>query len=536
MENNVSLLFRAATDFITAYKNFLTDTNDPSDTIAALLATMVPDPTSPYEASKEPVIKYSGKSGFLPWFGEFRGSKGITNAVLGLANATDTESLQVDEILDTSFAIDFSLLPGSPLIPQANRVAVLFDERQKIRNTGLRYNLDNVLLLTVADSGRVSDAHFYYDSYVVSQAASGTSLPLIANPDLETVLNPRRNYQTTIEQTINSAFGFFGTFAGIDAQATKISPDSTDKPDFSPLLNTVTDDVVLKFSGDPRILPFADNQIRVGKNAVAQTFLEQFTDSRPRLFDMNEWFVSGDRLLANTFEKRTAVATRIGYEVDVQILLTSKDGKIGSVEGIYDSVTTATAFVGKQPFNAPQPTDAIVGLQGDASGFINLTGVNGSKVQVKLAISSDAVYNNSVGLFVVDDITGVINGIKPGEAGWLDQAFASTVLVFDRGGRVAGRPEYSSQELTTTLNAGVILAAYVVANGTAQTLKAQNPGNTWSPTGLNAYFSIKSANPDGNLDHFSLSGSRFFAEDQWGLGDNDKNDMVFDVLLQQVAA
>lgn len=525
------VLSQAAENFFEAYQNLLADTDDIADTLDALIGTFVDEPSDPYDATLEPVVKYAGKAGATPFFGEWRGDQGLRRAFSGLTEVTTTNSLTVQEILPTSFAIDFSLLPGSPLIPQANRVAVLFEEVHTAVETGLQYRLNTVALLTVADNGKISDVNFYYDSYVPMQAFVG-DVPLIVNPDIDVVLEPRRDFSTTTEETINAGFGFFGTFAGIDAQAKLISPDdSVTKPDFTPLLSTVTDDVVISFAGDPFYLPFADDEIRVGKDAVEQTFLEQFTDSRPRTFDMQEWFVSGDRLLVNTFEQRTAVPTRKGYDVSVEILLTAKDGLIGSVQGLFDSSITTTAFTASDPFPTayvPNADKPVVREQGDAE-FLNLTAFADAPVQVELQVFSEAVYNNSIGVFRVDDITGLIDGLRPGDEGYFEAAFANTVLSFNRGeSGASGSPSVTRQSLSTTVDGGVILAAYIITDGTVESFLEENPGNLLEEGSPTAFFTFTSANSDG-FDHFRLAGNSFQVEDLWGGGDQDFNDMTFAV-------
>lgn len=525
------ILTQAAEDFFAAYQGLLTDTDDIGDTLDALIGTFVDEPTDPYDASLEPFVKYAGKPGATPFFGEFRGDQGLRNAFTGLVQTTNTNSLQVEEILATSFLVDFSLLPGSPLVPQANRVAVLFEEVHTAVETGLQYRLDTVALLTVEDDGKISDVQFYYDSYVPMQAFIG-DVPLIVNPDIDIVLEPRRDVSTTIEETINAGFGFFGTFAGIDAAAKLIPPDdSLTKPDFTPLLSTVTDDVVVSFAGDPAFLPFADDEIRVGKEAVEQTFLEQFSDSRPRTFDMQEWFVSGDRLLANTFEQRTAVPTRQGYDVQVEILLTAKDGLIGSVQGMFDSAITTTAFTASDPFPTsyvPNSEKPVVREQGDAE-FLNLTAFADAPVQVELQVFSEAVYNNSIGVFRVDDITGLIDGLRPGDEGYFEAAFANTVLSFNRGeSGASGSPSVTRQSLSTTVDGGAILAAFIITDGTVESFLEANPGNLREEGSPNAFFTFTSANSDG-FDHFRLAGNSFQVEDLWGGGDQDFNDMTFAV-------
>jgi ketosteroid isomerase-like protein len=527
---NEQILLQAATNFFSAYRNVLTDPDDISDSLELFLDLFVEDPRDPYSASQEALITYSGKPGATPFFGQFRGEQGVRTALTGLTRTTDANSLTVQEVIPTSFRVDFSLLPASPLIPQSNRVAVLLDEVHTVKETGLSYRLDTLALLTVEDNGDISSVDFYYDSYVPLQAFAGV-VPQIVDPDIDVVLDSRRDRTTTAEETIQAAFGFFGTFAGIDEAARLISPnDNVSKPDFTPLLATVTDDVVLKFAGDPLYLPFADNEIRTGKAAVERTFLEQFTDSRPRTFDMQEWFVAGDRLIANTFEQRTAVSTRQGYDVQVEIMLTAKDGLIGSVEGVFDSAITSTAFTGIDLLPTdymPNEDKPVVRQQAD-SEFLNLTAYQAGPVEVSLEVFSDASFNNTIGVFRVDDITGLVDGLRPGDAGYMEAAFSNTVLSFDRGQSSSGNSSVTSQVLPATVDGAVILAAYVITNGTVESFLAANPGNERQAGSPNAFFTFESLNPD-QFDHFRLAGNTIQVEDLWGGGDADFDDINFAV-------
>jgi ketosteroid isomerase-like protein len=112
-------------------------------------------------------------------------------------------------------------------------------------------------------------------------------------------------------------------------------------------------DAAVKFGGDPRVLPFADDKIRTGRKAVIGTFKDQLRDSAPRVFDIEEIYIKGDRFIANTFEARTAVESGRNYEIPVNILFTASrknGGRVSSIEGIFDSTITTTAFTGKYPF------------------------------------------------------------------------------------------------------------------------------------------------------------------------------------------
>ena len=96
-----------------------------------------------------------------------------------------------------------------------------------------------------------------------------------------------------------------------------------------------------------------------------------------------------------------------------------------------------------------------------------------------------------VGFFVVDNITGAIGSLLPGNTGYAAAALGSAHVLFAQGAAVAN---------TTTLDltGGQFLVFYYVPNGTAAQVLANNSTN--SPTGSKvAFFSLPSANPDSAI-------------------------------------
>ena len=72
--------------------------------------------------------------------------------------------------------------------------------------------------------------------------------------------------------------------------------------------------------------------------------------THPRTFNIEEVAVGADRVVANTFEQRTAVETSRGYDIATQIMVTARNRLITSVKGLFDSVITVTALHGVDPF------------------------------------------------------------------------------------------------------------------------------------------------------------------------------------------
>jgi uncharacterized protein YkwD len=134
-------------------------------------------------------------------------------------------------------------------------------------------------------------------------------------------------------------------------------------------------------------------------------------------------------------------------------------------------------------------------------------------------VSAQASYHNYAGLYRVDDASGKIGDLNPGDAGYMTAALQRSKQVnqgveFDRDGISA-----------KNLDGGYIYAPFVVADGTVdRVLNSSDPKTT-----PRVYFNYVAANADG-FDHIkSLGANKFAFEDTWGGGDKDYNDLIFKV-------
>jgi len=137
----------------------------------------------------------------------------------------------------------------------------------------------------------------------------------------------------------------------------------------------------------------------------------------------------------------------------------------------------------------------------------------------------EAAYNNELLRFAVDDSSGSINGLSPGTPGYLAAAFGRAVIVFPSGANA------STADVMVALTGGDLLAFFIVQGASLEALLSGNPGN--EPGGAPiAFFSLDALSPDGN-DHFvgfaNASVSQFAFEDQTNGGDQDYDDVVFNV-------
>jgi hypothetical protein len=144
------------------------------------------------------------------------------------------------------------------------------------------------------------------------------------------------------------------------------------------------------------------------------------------------------------------------------------------------------------------------------------------------------LFNNELAVFKVDDATGAIDGLHPGDTGYLAAAFLRARVIFASGADAStGDVTLNSLPLTGAIQAGDRLALFIVQDNTFANLKASNPGNSFSGT-PKAFFSVNSLNPD-SFDHLRVfhqsegSSTEFGFEDLTSGGDSDFDDIVFTV-------
>jgi hypothetical protein len=167
----------------------------------------------------------------------------------------------------------------------------------------------------------------------------------------------------------------------------------------------------------------------------------------------------------------------------------------------------------------------------DLRGFnINGNGQVDAAVKVVFSeVTSEAMFDNSVGFYIVQNEQGTVidplsgQAINPGDSGYAEAALRQRVPGLDL--------HRNTQSLLTPMNGGVLLAPYIIGDGTVEEFLAENPGNL-PGEGLHAYFAYQGANPD-KADHVRMLGNNQFGfEDRWDGGDKDFNDMIFNLNAQ----
>ncbi|MEQ9548620.1 MAG: DUF4114 domain-containing protein [Coleofasciculus sp. G3-WIS-01] len=186
------------------------------------------------------------------------------------------------------------------------------------------------------------------------------------------------------------------------------------------------------------------------------------------------------------------------------------------------------SFDGNNQDTTPAKNDPILITDGEPE-LIDLQDQNRPVSAHFFNIENNAGFNNSVGFYVVEneqgDVQDTVTGqlISPDEAGYAEAALAQQVV---------GDMNRNTGSLQVELEAGTILAPYIIANGTTEEWLATNPTNQRlgyaDPT---AYFAYLGANPDGK-DHVRLLGeNKFGFEDVFGGGDLDYDDITVQVNL-----
>ena len=140
----------------------------------------------------------------------------------------------------------------------------------------------------------------------------------------------------------------------------------------------------------------------------------------------------------------------------------------------------------------------------------------GRQVQADFLVSRSANYNNFVGFYEIDDLTGTIDGLTPGEQGYREAALSRRVL--EIGLQVE---DNQTANFTNFLTGGSIYAPFIIVNDTPETLTDSSL----------IYFPFLGANND-NRDRV-----RFFEENLFGFEDAmdfDYNDLIVETTLTVV--
>jgi Domain of unknown function (DUF4114) len=163
------------------------------------------------------------------------------------------------------------------------------------------------------------------------------------------------------------------------------------------------------------------------------------------------------------------------------------------------------------PVNTPISTANAPGAQ----PTIDLRDISGVKA-ASVTVGGSSSYDNFIGFYRVDDASGRIDTLNPGDAGYAQAALGRNVILYNK----------TAGNATPSIEGGGILAPYAIANGTPQSFLDRNPTNQGTGNLPHAYFAFIGANPD-KVQHIQLLGdNKFGFEDAFGGGDRDFNDVT----------
>ncbi len=173
------------------------------------------------------------------------------------------------------------------------------------------------------------------------------------------------------------------------------------------------------------------------------------------------------------------------------------------------------------------PPPGVGSLQRDGFEVLDLSGI--ASAQVTFTVYREAVFNNVVGFYRLDDVTGAVGGLAPGQPGYAQAAIENRVPGLDIS--VANQ---SVAQFSATLAGNALYAPFLIANSDPFTFLQENPDNLAGGFSA-AYFIFTAANPDG-VDHVRLLGNNLFGfEDLPGGGDFDYNDMILNISVTPLA-
>jgi cyclophilin family peptidyl-prolyl cis-trans isomerase len=158
-----------------------------------------------------------------------------------------------------------------------------------------------------------------------------------------------------------------------------------------------------------------------------------------------------------------------------------------------------------------------------AGSASSLPGLPGQQVPVSFTLNSrKGNFHDEIGVFSVDSIDGSINGLKPGQAGWVQAAIGSAnanqhvLFTRDQGGGAVN---------PVILPGGGMFGIYLVQDSTTANVLASNPSDLAGQL-PQVFFSFVAANPDGFQHLRWLDATHFVWEDETGGGDQDFADVT----------
>lgn len=154
---------------------------------------------------------------------------------------------------------------------------------------------------------------------------------------------------------------------------------------------------------------------------------------------------------------------------------------------------------------------------------LDLLGSGGARAS--FTVYREAAFDNFVGFYRIDDVSGSVGGLAPGASGYAQAAIEQRISGIELA--VANR---SVSQFSADLGGNALYAPFIIVKGDPFSFSTDNPDNL-AGVDQQAYFIFTAANPDG-VDHVRLLGDNVFGfEDLPGGGDFDFNDIIVQVSL-----
>jgi Domain of unknown function (DUF4114)/RTX calcium-binding nonapeptide repeat (4 copies) len=156
------------------------------------------------------------------------------------------------------------------------------------------------------------------------------------------------------------------------------------------------------------------------------------------------------------------------------------------------------------------------------AGLLQLTPSIGTSSLVFNKISHQATNRNELGIFAVDNIDGTVNGVAPGQSGYLAEVLKRSQVVFSAlSGNAVDTALDGLASRTINLPASSAFGFYLAVNGSID--DNPNPANVLFsfPSSTNSSQNVQITQPGGI--------TQVAFEETSGGGDRDFNDLVFQI-------